>query len=82
MKHQWHNLIRDLLDAGMTQKQVAAVIGVTQGAVSQVLNSLGKRGFGFDAGNALIQLHSQNCIATPDAALIWPEQVQQQEVAQ
>jgi len=53
------HLDRNLVDTGMTQAQVALAIGVTQGAVSQVLNSGGKRGFGFAAGNALINLHLQ-----------------------
>jgi len=76
MEHRWHTLIRNLLDTGMTQAQVAVAIGVTQGAVSQVLNSGGKRGFGFTAGNALIHLHSQRCpsvVASKRPPLIWPD---------
>jgi len=85
MEQKWHILIRNLLGTGMTQAQVAAAIGVTQSAVSQVLNAGGKRGFGFTAGNALIYLHSQRCVPATtggqvtraalraDAHEIWPD---------
>jgi len=78
MEHQWHTLIRNLVDTGMTQTQVARAIGVTQGAVSQVLNSNGRRGFGFSAGNALIKLCYRRGLVTrgdlrSDAHLIWPD---------
>jgi len=77
MEQRWHNIIRALLNTGMTQAQIANAIGVTQGAVSQVLNAPGKRGFSFTAGSALIRLHSQRCAianSAADAHLIWPEQ--------
>jgi len=63
MEYQWHTLVRDLLKTGLTQRQLAAAIGVTQGAVSQVLNAAGKRGFGFHSGNALLRLHAERCFA-------------------
>lgn len=59
MEQKWHNMIRDLLNAGMTQAQIAHEIGVTQGAVSQVCNSDGKRGFGFASGSKLLALHAK-----------------------
>jgi len=70
MANQWHMLIRNLLDTGMTQTEVAGAIGVTQGAVSQVLNSRGKRGFGFASGNALINLHAQRCAPVATGGLV------------
>jgi len=94
MQHQWHILVRNLLDTGLTQTQIAAAIGVTQGAVSQVLNAPGKRGFGFSSGNALLHLHAERCPAIERATngavrrqdlrpddwhLIWPELAERTE---
>jgi len=55
----WKKLLTELLAEGMTQKAIADEIGLTQGAISQVLNdTTGKRrGFNYEAGSKLIELH-------------------------
>lgn len=51
-------LIKELTASGMTQTDIANEIGVTQGAVSQVVNDSRRRGFRFDVGYRLLQLHA------------------------
>ena len=51
---EWKDKLKALIAAGMTQADIAAKIGVTPGAVSQVLNDeSGKRGFGPRSGKKL-----------------------------
>lgn len=50
----WKSKLTLLLDAGLTQSEIAMRIGVTQGAVSQVLrDDTGRRGFGYETGKKL-----------------------------
>lgn len=57
MEKSARELIKDLMASGMTQADIANEIGVTQGAVSQVVNDDKRRGFRFDVGYRLLQLH-------------------------
>ncbi|WP_420889300.1 hypothetical protein [Cupriavidus gilardii] len=46
----------------MTQREIAEHIGVTQGAISQVLrDTTGRRGFKYEPGQKLVELHVQRC---------------------
>jgi predicted transcriptional regulator len=53
----WKQLITDLLATGMTQAEIARKIGVTQSAISHVLNQKGQKGFKFEPGQKLVNLH-------------------------
>lgn len=55
----WKKLLTDLIASGMTQTAIAEHIGITQGAISQVLNDTsGKRkGFQYEPGHRLVELH-------------------------
>lgn len=67
MKINTAEIIRDLIQSGMTQSDIAKEIGVTQGAVSQVANSQGRRGFRFEAGYRLLRLHEKKTKGTSHA---------------
>lgn len=57
MEKTARELIKDLIASGMTQADIANEIGVTQGAVSQVVSDAKRRGFRFDVGYRLLRLH-------------------------
>ena len=57
MDKTWRVLIAELVEVGMTQKAIADSIGVTQGAISQVLTGNGQSGFRFEPGRKLRALH-------------------------
>lgn len=61
----WKKLITELIEAGMTQTAIADEIGLTQGAISQVLNdTTGKRkGFQYEPGAKLVSLHRERVLA-------------------
>lgn len=63
----WKKLLTDLIESGMTQTAIADAIGLTQGAISQVLNDTsGKRkGFQYEPGSKLVELHRQRVIDAP-----------------
>lgn len=69
MTMNWKSILLELLaQPGMTQQRIAEAIGVTQGAISQVLNSkTGTRGFRFEPGQKLIDLHRVHCVEKPPA---------------
>lgn len=50
-------IITKLQSLGMTQKEIAKKIGVTQGSVSQV--KIGMHGFGFQRGLKLFKLYKE-----------------------
>ena len=51
---EWKDKLKALMAAGLSQADIAAKIGLTPGAVSQVLNDeTGKRGFGPKSGKRL-----------------------------
>ncbi|WP_212173132.1 helix-turn-helix domain-containing protein [Burkholderia vietnamiensis] len=64
----WKAMIRDLLEANLTQREIAERIGVTQASVSQVLSGKAgaQRGFRFEPGQRLVDLHASVCGRTPD----------------
>lgn len=66
----WKKLITELIEAGMTQTAIADEIGLTQGAISQVLNdTTGKRkGFQYEPGAKLVLLHRQRVLESSSAA--------------
>ena len=50
-------IIAELQSVGMTQKEIATQIGVTQGTISQVKTGL--HGFGFQRGLRLFNLYKE-----------------------
>lgn len=66
----WKKLLTELLATGLTQKSLGDEVGLTQGAISQVLtDKTGKRGFSWEAGNKLVHLHRARVLeASQDAA--------------
>jgi predicted transcriptional regulator len=60
----WKKLISDLVASGLTQAAIASHIGVTQGAISQVLRADpdARRGFKYEPGRKLIALHAERVI--------------------
>lgn len=60
----WKKLLAELMGTGMTQTAIADEIGLSQGAISQVLNdTTGKRkGFQYEAGAKLVELHRQRVL--------------------
>ncbi|PLT18712.1 helix-turn-helix domain-containing protein [Ralstonia mannitolilytica] len=55
----WKQILLDVLASGMTQREIAEAIGVTQSAISQVINDAdGRRGFRFEPGQRLVELHA------------------------
>jgi predicted transcriptional regulator len=53
----WTQLIRDCLDAGMTQTEIAVQIGASQSAVNHVLRQTKQKSFGYEKGRKLVALH-------------------------
>lgn len=68
----WKKLLTELMTAGMTQKAIGDEIGVSQGAIAQILNdTTGKRrGFRYESGAKLVELHRMRILeaAAQDAA--------------
>lgn len=66
MEHRmdWKKLLSELIDTGMTQTAIASEVGVSQGAIAQVLNDkTGKRrGFKYESGARLIELHKSRVV--------------------
>lgn len=50
----WTTLIRDLLDTGLSEKEIAEKIGSTQPSINRIRN--GKQTPGFQTGTALLRL--------------------------
>ncbi|WP_067753047.1 hypothetical protein [Orrella dioscoreae] len=69
MKPTFQDMLKDLVSQGMTQSSIADSIGVTQGAISQVLNSDGQRGFRYEAGKKLTALHKRRTRAPSGPAV-------------
>lgn len=69
-------MISDLVAARWTQRAIAESIGVTQSSISQVMSGKDgrQRGFRFEPGQKLVELHAQICGARSELA-------QQKEVA-
>jgi transcriptional regulator with XRE-family HTH domain len=66
----WKKLISDLMKSGMTQTEIGAAIGVSQGRIAQVINGKnGNRGFKYEPGAKLVELHRQRCLEPVDADL-------------
>ncbi|GAA0492416.1 hypothetical protein [Pigmentiphaga daeguensis] len=57
----WSKIIRDLMDAGVAQREIAERIGVCQATVSQVLRAEGRRDLEYSKGVALIAMHQERC---------------------
>lgn len=60
----WKKLLTELIESGMTQTAIAEEMGITQGAISQVLtDTTGKRkGFQYEPGAKLVALHRQRVL--------------------
>lgn len=57
----WEKIISDLIASGLTQREIASRVGISQAHVSDL--SLGRRGkrIGFEVGKALSDLHEHRC---------------------
>lgn len=66
----WKKLLTDLLASGMTQTAIGKEIGLSQGAIAQVLNdTTGKRkGFSYEPGAKLVELHRARVLEPQPAA--------------
>lgn len=53
----WSQLIRDCLDAGLTQTEIAVNIGASQASVNHVLRQTRQKTFGYEKGRKLVALH-------------------------
>lgn len=56
----WKKLIADLAASGMTQTEIGAAIGVSQGRIGQVIGGKGAT-FKYETGVRLVELHRQRC---------------------
>lgn len=54
----WPKIIKDLLEAGMSQRAIGEKVGLPQSTVSDLLNGTTKD-TGWKKGDALIQLHQE-----------------------
>lgn len=54
----WKALIEDLLKTGMTQNEIAVLVGCRQGYVSDVLNGRRGKSLSYEIGSRLIALHA------------------------
>lgn len=59
------NFISDLLNAGLTERQIAAGIGRSQPSVNRMRH--GKQGADYQTGKRLEELHRQHCAAGEQA---------------
>ncbi|WP_107689157.1 helix-turn-helix domain-containing protein [Neisseria wadsworthii] len=62
----WAQIIKDIQEAGYSQKQIAEICGCSQGFISQVRNnyysnqkSKTKRAVSFEVGTSLLDLHKK-----------------------
>lgn len=58
----WQKIIRDLLDSGLTQVQIAEQCGTSQGYISDLSNGRRTR-VGYDLGRALERLHQERSVS-------------------
>lgn len=60
----WQKIIKDLLEAGLTQKQVAEAVGCGQPHISDILRGRRPvRSLSWDIGQALIDLHRNKVLS-------------------
>ena len=55
----WTLLIKDLIDSGLTQAEIAERVGCRQGYVSDVLNGRRGKSLSYEIGSRLIELHAE-----------------------
>lgn len=53
----WKKILNDLIGAGMTRTEIAAQIGVPKGSITQILRDGAQRGFRYEPGQKLVELH-------------------------
>lgn len=65
----WKTLIAELLASGMTQQAIGAEVGLSQGAISHLVNGR-TASVGWETGEKLIRLHVQriSCAGSPTTA--------------
>lgn len=54
----WINIIKDLIEAGMTQKEIGVAISVSQATVSDLYRGNSKT-IHYEAGSKLLALHKK-----------------------
>ena len=61
----WTSIISELQEQGLTQAEIARLVGTSQGHISGL--GAGKRGkrLGFEIGQRLLGLHAERCPARP-----------------
>ena len=64
----WKEKVADLMAAGLSQRQIADLVGVSQPHISDL--HAGKRGkrIGYELGKRLDELHQQRCAQERPAA--------------
>ncbi|UJH75028.1 hypothetical protein L0U95_24125 (plasmid) [Burkholderia cenocepacia] len=56
----WKEMLSDLIAGGMSQTAIATHIGVTQGAISQLLSGA-QKSLVYAKGKRLVELHNGRC---------------------
>ena len=59
--NQWQAKIADLKEKGLTQNQIADVMGCSQNYVSNLENGLCGKNLGYDKGKNLEELWMEHC---------------------
>lgn len=63
----WTNIISELIEAGLTQVEIASACETTQSNISDLLNGKRKKP-NWELGDALLKLHGLQCKSSKQAA--------------
>ena len=64
----WKKIISELLGTGMTQTEIAKLIDVPKGSITQILRDGAQRGFRYEPGMRLVELHRTRVLERPEEA--------------